>query len=120
MIIMKIIKTETEYELALAKAYILMQEDFELGSEKADELDLITLLIEHYEEAHYPISPPSPIEAIKFRLAQLGKTETELSKILGARSRQSEILSGKRKLSLSMIRKLREILKIPAESLLRF
>ena len=115
---MKIIKTEKEYETALAKAYLLMQEDFELGSEKADELDLITLLIEHYEEAHYPVMPPSPIEAIKFRLEQLGKSETELSKILGARSRQSEILSGKRKLSLNMIRKLHEVLNIPAESLI--
>jgi len=115
---MKIIKTEEDYELALAKAYSLMQEDFKLGSDKADELDLITLLIEHYEEAHYPILPPNPIAAIKFRLEQLDKTPTELSRILGARSRQSEILSGKRKLSLNMIRKLHEVLNIPAESLI--
>ena len=118
MLSMKIIKTEEDYELALAKAYSLMQEDFKLGSDKADELDLITLLIEHYEEAHYPILPPNPIAAIKFRLEQLDKTPTELSKILGARSRQSEILSGKRKLSLNMIRKLHEVLNIPAESLI--
>jgi len=115
---LKIIKTEKEYELALEKAYLLMQNDIVLGSEQADELELITLLIEHYEESHYPILPPSPIEAIKFRLDQLGKTQTELSKIFGARSRQSEILSGKRKLSLSMIRKLHEVLNIPAESLI--
>ncbi|TDG35638.1 helix-turn-helix domain-containing protein [Pedobacter changchengzhani] len=61
---------------------------------------------------------PSPLEAIKFRLEQLGKTQTELSKIFGARSRQSEILSGKQKLSLNMIRKLHEVLNIPAESLI--
>ncbi|WP_293310242.1 helix-turn-helix domain-containing protein [Pedobacter sp. UBA5917] len=115
---LKVIKTEEEYELALEKAYSLMQKDIELGTKLADELDLITLLIEHYEESHYPILPPSPVEAIKFRLEQLGKNSSELSKILGARSRQSEILSGKRKLSLSMIRKLHEVLNIPAESLI--
>lgn len=115
---LKVIKTEAEYELALEKAYALMQKDIVLNSKEADELDLLTLLIEHYEAAHYSISPPSPIEAIKFRLEQLGKSESELSKILGARSRQSEILSGKRKLSLSMIRKLHEVLNIPAASLI--
>lgn len=115
---LKVIKTEEEYELALEKAYLLMQQDIKLDTKQADELDLVTLLIEHYEESHYPILPPSPIEAIKFRLEQLGKSSAELSKILGARSRQSEILSGKRKLSLSMIRKLHEVLNIPAESLI--
>ncbi|MFW0715843.1 helix-turn-helix domain-containing protein [Pedobacter sp. N23S346] len=115
---LKIIKTEEEYELALKKAYLLMQENIVLGSEQADELELLALLIEHYEEAQYPILPPSPIDAIKFRLEQLGKTPTELSKIFGARSRQSEILNGKRKLSLNMIRKLHEVLNIPAESLI--
>ncbi|GAA4209412.1 helix-turn-helix domain-containing protein [Pedobacter jeongneungensis] len=115
---LKVIKTEEEYELALEKAYSLMQKDIELNTKLADELDLLTLLIEHYEETHYPILPPSPVEAIKFRLEQLGKSPSELSKILGARSRQSEILSGKRKLSLAMIRKLHEVLHIPAESLI--
>lgn len=116
---LRIIKTEQEYELALEKAYLLMQQNIEINTPQADELDLLTLLIEHYEEANYPILPPSPIDAIKFRLEQMGKSPTELSKILGARSRQSEILSGKRKLSLSMIRKLHEALNIPAESLIR-
>ncbi|UKT62903.1 helix-turn-helix domain-containing protein [Pedobacter mucosus] len=115
---LKVIKTEQEYEVALEKAYLLMQEEIELGTKQADELDLITLLITHYEDSHYPILPPSPIEAIKFRLEQLGKAPSELSKILGARSRQSEILSGKRKLSLTMIRKLHEVLNIPAKSLI--
>jgi HTH-type transcriptional regulator/antitoxin HigA len=114
----RVIKTEQEYELALEKAYLIIQEEITLDTKQADELDLLTLLIEHYEETHYPIMPPNPIEAIKFRLEQLGKTPSELSKILGARSRQSEILSGKRKLSLSMIRKLHEFLNIPAKSLI--
>lgn len=116
---LRIIKTEAEYESALENAYLLMQEDIVIGSDKADKLDLITLLIAHYEEANYPIMSPTPIEAIKFRLEQLGKSPSELSKILGARSRQSEIMSGKRKLSLSMIRKLHEVLGIPAESLIK-
>ncbi|WP_240775121.1 helix-turn-helix domain-containing protein [Pedobacter xixiisoli] len=103
----------------LEKAYSLMQEYLVLDTKQVDELDLLTLLIEHYEEAHYPVLPPSPIDAIKFRLEQLGKPESELAEILGARSRQSEILSGKRKLSLSMIRKLHEVLNIPAASLIR-
>lgn len=115
---LKVIKTEAQYEDALEKAYSLIQKNIKPNSKEADELDLLTLLIEHYEAAHYVVLPPSPIEAIKFRLEQLGKSESELSKILGARSRQSEILSGKRKLSLSMIRKLHETLKIPAESLI--
>jgi len=115
---LRVIKTEDEYEDALAKAYTLIQEDIEAESEKLDELELLTLLIEHYEKEHYPISAPSPIEAIKFRLEQLNKPVSELSEILGARSRQSEILSGKRKLSLAMIRKLHSVLGIPAESLI--
>ncbi|MDB5120538.1 MAG: transcriptional regulator, family [Sphingobacteriales bacterium] len=114
---LKIIKTESEYDDALAQAYLLMQKD-DLSDSESDEFELLTLLIEHYEKEHYPIAPPSPIDAIKFRLEQLGKPESELSKILGARSRQSEILSGKRKLSLSMIRKLHEVLGIPAISLI--
>ena len=113
----KIIKTEEEYDVALANAYLLIQKEV-LSGKDADELELLTLLIEHYEKEQYPILPPNPIDAIKFRLEQLGKSESELSKILGARSRQSEILSGKRKLSLSMIRKLHDILGIPAISLI--
>ena len=115
---LKVIKSENEYEDALARAYDLIQEDFEEGSSKSDELEVLTLLIEHYEKEHYWIASPSPIAAIKFRLEQLGKPISELSEILGARSRQSEILSGKRKLSLSMIRKLHQVLGIPAESLI--
>lgn len=62
---LKVIKTEEEYELALEKAYLLMQEDIEINTAQADELDLLTLLIEHYEEAHYAITPPSLTKAFK-------------------------------------------------------
>ena len=71
-----------------------------------------------YEEEHYPIPLPHPIEAIKFRLEQMGLKESELNKILGSRSRKHDILNGKRKLSLAMIRKLHNKLNIPAETLI--
>ena len=115
---LKIIRNEIEYDDALAKAYELIQKNIIEESEESNELEILTLLIEHYEKQNYPISSPSPISAIKFRLEQLGKPVSELSEILGARSRQSEILSGKRKLNLTMIRKLHQILGIPAQSLI--
>lgn len=113
-----LIKTEEQYEEALERAYDLMQLDLTEESVELNELELLGVLIEQYEKIHYPIAPPHPIEAIKFHLDQMGISETELNKILGSRSRKSEILSGKRKLSLSMIRILYEKLKIPAETLI--
>jgi HTH-type transcriptional regulator / antitoxin HigA len=115
---LKVIKTEGEYEDALERVYTLMQLELAEDSPESDELDALVLFVEDYERRHYPIAPPNPIEAITFRLEQLGKEKSELAKILGTRSRQSEILSGKRKLSLEMIRKLHTILGIPAESLI--
>ena len=115
---LKVIKNEREYEDALARVYELMQLDLIDDSPESDELDALALFVEAYENKHYPIAAPTPIEAITFRLEQLGKEKSELAKILGTRSRQSEILSGKRKLSLDMIRKLHSVLHIPAESLI--
>lgn len=115
----KPIKNNTQYEDSLARAYELMHKTLELGSEDSDELEVISILIKEYENEHFSIPKPHPIEAIKFRQDQLGISDSELSDILGARSRKSEIMSGKRKLSLSMIRKLHEKLKIPAEVLIR-
>ena len=113
-----LIKTEEQYEQALERSYELMQLQFAEGDAGLNELELLGVLIEQYEKIHYPIEPPHPIEAIKFYLDQMGMNESELNKILGYRSRKSEILSGKRKLSLSMIRILYEKLKIPAETLI--
>mgnify|MGYP001216190164 CR=1 FL=1 len=115
---LKPIKNNNEYEAALERAYDLMQVDLVPESKESDELEVLSILIKEYENEHFPISKPHPIEAIKFRLDQMGISESELSKILGARSRKSEILSGKRKLSLRMIRKLNDKLKIPAEVLI--
>jgi HTH-type transcriptional regulator/antitoxin HigA len=96
-----------------------MQKDIKPDSKDSDELEILSILIKEYELEHYPIPKPAPLEAIKFRLEQMGMSETELSHILGHRSRKSEILSGKRKLSLTMIRKLNEVLHIPAEVLIQ-
>lgn len=115
----KPIKTEEQYSEALAHVYGLMQTNVKEGSAESDELEVLSILIKEYELAHHPIPSPNPLEAIKFRLDQLGISEKELGDILGYRSRKSEILSGKRKLSLAMIRKLNEILGIPAEVLIQ-
>lgn len=119
LIMLKPIKNNSQYEGALERAYDLMQLDLVPESKESDELEVLSILIKEYENEHFPVSKPHPLEAIKFRLDQLGISDSELSGILGARSRKSEIMSGKRKLSLSMIRKLHERLKIPAEVLIR-
>lgn len=113
------IKNEQQYEDALARVYTLMQKNIKPDSKESDELEILSILVKQYENEHYPVAPPNPLEAIKFRLDQLNMTEAELSEILGYRSRKSEILSGKRKLNLAMIRKLTEKLHIPAEVLIQ-
>lgn len=116
---LKPIKTEDQYEDALARIYELMQTDIIENSQEADEFEVLTILVKEYELIQYPMPSPNPLEAIKFRLDQMGLSEKELGEILGSRSRKSEILSGKRKLSLTMIRKLNEVLKIPAKVLIQ-
>ena len=116
---LKPIKTEEQYNEALAHVYELMQKDIKPDSAESDELEILSILIREFETEHYPIPTPNPIDAIKFRLDQMGLSEKELGEILGYRSRKSEILSGKRKLSLAMIRKLNEVLHIPAEVLIQ-
>lgn len=115
---LKLIKTEQEYDAAIERIGDLMQLDLVEDSAESDELDALALFVEEYERKQYPIAPPTPLEAITFRLEQLGLKKTELAKILGTRARQSEILSGKRKLSLEMIRRLNIELGIPAQSLI--
>lgn len=90
----KTIRTEAQYEYALEPIYELIQLDPEPGTGAGDELEILSLLVKEYENAHYPVPKPHPIEAIKFRLEQLGLPESELNRILGSRSRKSEILSG--------------------------
>ncbi|SDG98951.1 HTH-type transcriptional regulator / antitoxin HigA [Dyadobacter soli] len=113
------IKSNEQYQSYLARIYDLMQSDIKPDSEEADELEVLSILVKEYENVHFPVPKPNPLEAIRFRLEQMGISEKELSEILGYRSRKSEILSGKRKLNLSMIRRLNEKLNIPAEILIQ-
>lgn len=114
----KPVKTKKDYETALQRCYNLMQKNIKPNSAEADELEILSILVENYEQKHYPVPPPNPVDAIKHRLLQTGMHEKELTKILGGRSRKSEILSGKRKLSLNMIRELHNKLNIPVETLI--
>ncbi|HMQ00912.1 MAG TPA: transcriptional regulator, partial [Cyclobacteriaceae bacterium] len=114
---LKPIKNKKQYEEALSRAYALMQKELKPSSKESDELEVLSILLKEYEQKIFPVPKPNPLEAIKFRLEQMEITEAELSEILGYRSRKSEILSGKRKLSLSMIRKLHETLGIHKETL---
>ena len=116
---LKPIKNNKQYDDALARIYSLLQKDLKLNSPESDELEVLSMLVKQYELQHFPVPKPKPLEAIKFRLEQMAVSEDELSQILGYRSRKSEILSGKRKLNLTMIRKLNEILKIPADVLIQ-
>ncbi len=116
---LKPIKTSKQHKEYLNRAYELMQKDIKPDTIESDELEVISILIEQYEKDKHPIAPPSPIEAILFRLDQMGMKKSELKNILGSRSRVSEILSGKRSLSLKMIRKLHEQLGISADTLIR-
>jgi HTH-type transcriptional regulator/antitoxin HigA len=112
----KPIKTEKEYKHALKMIEKLM--DAKKGSSDADLLNVITLLVEKYEEKHYSIPQPDPIEAIKFRMEQLGLTQKDMVEIIGSKSRVSEIFNRKRKLTVRMIKTLHTALGVPAESLL--
>ena len=89
------------------------------GTRDGDRLDVLATLIHAYEAEHYPMDPPDPIEAIKFRMEQQGLTRRDLEEIIGTRTRIAEILNRKRGLSIAMIRRLHERLGIPAEVLIR-
>ena len=113
----KVIKTDNEYQAALSRLEEIF--DSKKDSKNADELELLSLLIEKYEDEVSPIDLPDPIEAIKFRMDQLGYKQKDLAKAIGLKSRVSEILNKKRKLTLDMIRKLHDTLGIPTEVLIK-
>ncbi|MBW2615335.1 MAG: ImmA/IrrE family metallo-endopeptidase [Deltaproteobacteria bacterium] len=112
----RLIKTEEDYTLALDRIESLM--DAEAGTTEADELELLSALVEMYEEKQYPIDFPDPIEAIKFRMEQLGLKQKDLIPFIGSRSKVSEVLNRKKSLTLSMMRGLNKGFGIPAEVLL--
>jgi len=113
----KPIKTESDYNAALVEIERLMEAD--LNTPEGDKLDVLTTLVEAYEEKYYPIAPPDPIEAIIHQMESQGLTRRDLEAYLGSRARVSEILNRKRSMSLQMIRKLQKGLGISAEILIR-
>jgi HTH-type transcriptional regulator/antitoxin HigA len=113
----KPIKNETDYQQALERLELIF--DAQKGSEDGDELEVLGILIEKYEDVNFPVDFPDPIEAIKFRMDQMGYDQSDLAKVMGLKSRASEILNKKRKLSLEMIRLLHDNLKIPTEVLIQ-
>jgi HTH-type transcriptional regulator/antitoxin HigA len=112
----KILKTEVDYQAALARVESLM--DAAPSSAKEEELELWSLLVERYEQMQFPIDLPDPVEAIKFRMEQEGLRQKDLAKVLPGKNRVSEVLHRKRPLSLGMIRSLHKHLHIPAEVLI--
>lgn len=112
----KAIKTEADYNRAIKR----LEEIFHapVDSPEGDEAEVLSILIEKYEEENYPIDAPDPIEAILFRMEQMDLTKKDLADIIGYKSRVSEILNKKRKLNINMIRRLHDKLKIPYESLI--
>ena len=114
---LKPIKTDADHEAALKEIERLW--DAEEGTADADRLEVLSTLVEAYEEAHFPMDLPDPIEAIKFRLEQQGEDKKALIVIIGNRTRVYEVLRRDRALSLAMIRELNHRLKIPAEVLIR-
>ncbi|MFB5944284.1 helix-turn-helix domain-containing protein [Albibacterium profundi] len=114
---LKPIKTEDDYIRAIARLEKIF--DAKKDSKEGDELEILAILIEKYESENFPIGLPDPIEAIKFRMEQLGYNQNDLAEIIGLKSRASEILNRKRKLSLEMIRKLSAKLHIASDVLIQ-
>jgi len=112
----KPIRSDDDLRAAFQRLEAIFQA--EEGTPEADEMEVLVTLIEAYEEKHYPIAPPDPIEAIKFRMEQQGLTKRDLEAYIGPSGRVSEVLSGKRKLSLRMVKRLHDGLKIPYDSLM--
>ncbi len=100
----KLIKTEADYRLALKRLEIIF--DAAIGTTESDEADILGLLIDEYERKHYPIDAPDPIEAIKIRMEEMQLKQVDLVNEIGGKSRVSEVLNRKRKLTVDMIRKL--------------
>jgi HTH-type transcriptional regulator/antitoxin HigA len=113
----KPIRNERDYEAALEEVERLW--GAKAGTSQGDRLDVLATLIDAYEAEHYPMDPPDPIEAIKFRMEQQGLTRKNLEEIIGTRTRIAEVLNRKRGLSITMIRRLHERLGISAEVLIR-
>lgn len=113
----KAIHTETEYRQALAMIEKVM--DAKPNTHKGERLEMLTTRVEEYEKTHYPIEPPTPVEAILHQMEALGMTCNDLQRVLGSKAKASDILNYKRPLTLPMIRRIHQSLHIPAESLIQ-
>ena len=113
----KPIRNEKDYQKALNRLEDIF--DAKKGTEQGDELEILSILIDRFENEMFPIGMPDPIEAIKFRMEQMGMKQKDLAEVVGFKSRVSEILNKKRKLTLDMIRKLNSTLHIPTEVLVQ-
>lgn len=111
------IHTEADYNSVLNRIEEIF--DAKAGTPEGDELEILGILVEEYEKRNFPIDAPDPIEALKFRMEQLGLSQSDLAQLVGSKSRASEILSGKRSMSLRVIRVLNRKLNIPAEILIQ-
>ena len=113
----KPIRNEADYKNALERLEVIF--DAKRGTKEGDELEILSILIDNYESENFPIEMPDPISAINFRMEQMGLKQKDLVDMIGFKSRVSEIMNKKRKLTLDMIRKLNTSLKIPTEVLIQ-
>lgn len=113
-----LLRGEAEYEAALAEIGKLLDQDVEAGTEGYDRLDFLSLLVEHYEDAAYPMGPVTPRQAVAFMMEQKGLDRADLHDVMGGKSRTSEFFNGKRELSKAQIEGLRRTLGIPADVLM--
>lgn len=113
----KPIRNEADYQKALERLEVIF--DAQRGTDEGDELEVLSILIDNYENENFPIGMPDPISAIRFRMEQMGLKQKDLVDMIGFKSRVSEIMNKKRKLTLDMIRKLNADLNIPTEVLIQ-
>ena len=113
------LRTEADYDWALAEIAEYFQKPPAKGSDDADRFDLLAAVIEAYEAKHWPIEPADPVDAIRYRMETAGYTQADLARVLGSRPRASEIMNRKRALTIPMAYKLHREWNIPAESLIR-
>lgn len=113
-----VLRNDPEYEAAIAEIERLVDEDVEVGTEGFDRLEFLSVLVEHYEDEHYPMGAVTPQQAVTFMLEQKGLSRSDLDDVMGGKSRVSEFLSGRRELSKSQVEGLRRLLGIPADILL--
>lgn len=115
----KPIRTPDDHKAALKEISVLMESDPEMGTPQGDRLDILSTLVQAYEQRHFPMDLPDPVEAIKFRMDQQGLNPKDLEPMIGQRNRVYEVLNRKRPLTMAMVWRLHTGLGIPAESLIR-